>query len=55
MLDPALLRGQLDATAERLAARGYQLDKAAIEMRRAKEEVDARRKELERSAVLRGY
>ncbi len=31
MLDPALLRGQLDATAERLAARGYQLDKAAIE------------------------
>jgi seryl-tRNA synthetase len=31
MLDPALLRGQLDATAERLAARGYTLDKAAIE------------------------
>jgi seryl-tRNA synthetase len=31
MLDPALLRGQLDATAERLAARGYQLDKPAIE------------------------
>ena len=31
MLDPALLRGQLDATAERLAARGYKLDKAAIE------------------------
>src|SRR5690242_12989640 len=31
MLDPAMLRGQLDATAERLAARGYQLDKAAIE------------------------
>ena len=31
MLDPALLRGQLDATAERLAARGYQLDKAALE------------------------
>ena len=31
MLDPALLRGQLDATAERLAARGFVLDKAAIE------------------------
>jgi seryl-tRNA synthetase len=31
MLDPALLRGQLDATAERLAARGYTLDKTAIE------------------------
>jgi seryl-tRNA synthetase len=31
MLDPALLRGQLDATAERLAARGFRLDKAAIE------------------------
>jgi seryl-tRNA synthetase len=31
MLDPALLRGQLDATAERLAARGFKLDKAAIE------------------------
>ncbi|HEX5123409.1 MAG TPA: serine--tRNA ligase [Rhodanobacteraceae bacterium] len=31
MLDPALLRGQLDATAERLVTRGYTLDKAAIE------------------------
>ena len=31
MLDPALLRGQLDATAERLATRGFVLDKAAIE------------------------
>jgi seryl-tRNA synthetase len=31
MLDPALLRGQLDTTAERLAARGFKLDKAAIE------------------------
>jgi len=31
MLDPALLRGQLDATAERLATRGYTLDKAALE------------------------
>jgi seryl-tRNA synthetase len=31
MLDPALLRGQLDATADRLATRGYVLDKAALE------------------------
>ncbi len=31
MLDPALLRGQLDAVAERLATRGFALDKAAIE------------------------
>ena len=31
MLDPALLRGQLDAVAERLIARGFVLDKAAIE------------------------
>jgi seryl-tRNA synthetase len=31
MLDPALLRGQLDATAERLAARGFVLDKSALE------------------------
>jgi seryl-tRNA synthetase len=31
MLDPALLRGQLDSVAERLRARGYDLDKAAIE------------------------
>ncbi len=31
MLDPALLRGQLDAVAERLATRGYTLDTAAID------------------------
>jgi seryl-tRNA synthetase len=31
MLDPALLRGQLDAVAEKLATRGYALDKRAIE------------------------
>ena len=31
MLDPALLRGQLDAVAERLARRGYPLDAATIE------------------------
>ncbi|MBL0163032.1 MAG: serine--tRNA ligase [Xanthomonadales bacterium] len=31
MLDPALLRGQLDVVAERLARRGYTLDAAAIE------------------------
>ena len=31
MLDPALLRGQLDGVAERLQARGYELPKSAIE------------------------
>jgi seryl-tRNA synthetase len=31
MLDPALLRGQLDSVAERLRLRGFELDKAAIE------------------------
>ena len=31
MLDPVLLRTQLDETAERLHARGYELDKVAIE------------------------
>ncbi len=31
MLDPALLRGQLDTVAERLKARGYELPKAQIE------------------------
>src|SRR3569833_1093910 len=37
MLDPKLLRGQLDETAQRLAARGYRLDTAriaALEMER---------------------
>ncbi|MBU6199189.1 MAG: serine--tRNA ligase [Xanthomonadaceae bacterium] len=38
MLDPALLRGQLDAVAERLAARGFALPKAQIEA------LEARRK-----------
>jgi len=31
MLDPALLRGQLDAIADRLAMRGFALDKPALE------------------------
>ena len=31
MLDPALFRGQLDAVADRLAVRGFVLDKARIE------------------------
>ncbi len=31
MLDPALLRGQLDSVAEQLKTRGYHLDKTAIE------------------------
>jgi len=38
MLDPALLRGQLDDVARRLAARGYELPKAQIEA------LEARRK-----------
>ena len=38
MLDPALLRGQLDSVAERLATRGYVLPKAQIEA------LEARRK-----------
>ncbi len=38
MLDPALLRGQLDAVAERLAVRGYDLPKTQIEA------LEARRK-----------
>jgi len=32
MLDPVLLRAHLDVVAERLAARGFSLDKAAIEL-----------------------
>ncbi len=38
MLDPALLRGQLDSVAERLKTRGYALDKSAFEA------LEARRK-----------
>ena len=43
MLDPALLRGQLDTVAERLKARGYELPKAqieALEARRKTAQVD---------------
>ena len=39
MLDPALLRGQLDATAERLAARGFKLDTTALEAIEAERKV----------------
>lgn len=41
MLDPALLRSQLDIVAERLATRGYVLDKAAIEA------IEAQRKSVQ--------
>jgi len=41
MLDPALLRGQLDLVAERLKARGYELPKAQIEA------LEARRKAVQ--------
>ena len=47
MLDPALLRGQLDAVAERLATRGYALDKAAIEA------LESRRKVVQVDALPR--
>ncbi len=36
MLDPALLRGQLDMVADRLAVRGFALDKAGVEALEAK-------------------
>ena len=41
MLDPALLRGHLDTVAERLAARGFALDRSAIES------IEAQRKEVQ--------
>jgi seryl-tRNA synthetase len=41
MLDPALLRGQLDSVAEQLKTRGYALDKNAIE------QLEARRKSVQ--------
>ena len=41
MLDPALLRGQLADTAQRLAARGFTLDTAALET------IEARRKHVQ--------
>ncbi|MEO7935996.1 MAG: serine--tRNA ligase, partial [Dokdonella sp.] len=41
MLDPALLRGQLADTAQRLAARGFTLDTAALET------IEARRKQVQ--------
>jgi len=41
MLDPALLRGQLDSVAEKLLTRGYDFDKGAIE------ELEAQRKSVQ--------
>ncbi|HEX3896703.1 MAG TPA: serine--tRNA ligase [Rudaea sp.] len=41
MLDPALLRGQLDSVAEQLKTRGYLLDKNAIE------QIEGRRKSVQ--------
>ena len=41
MLDPALLRGHLAETAQRLATRGYTLDSAALEA------IEARRKQMQ--------
>ncbi|HET8940371.1 MAG TPA: serine--tRNA ligase [Rudaea sp.] len=48
MLDPALLRGQLDSVAERLQMRGYELDKAALETLEAQRKaVQTRTQELQ--------
>ncbi|WP_404377253.1 serine--tRNA ligase [Vreelandella aquamarina] len=41
MLDPKLLRGDLDATAQQLARRGFELDKAALQA------LESRRRELQ--------
>ncbi|HQX34340.1 MAG TPA: serine--tRNA ligase, partial [Dokdonella sp.] len=41
MLDPVLLRGQLEDVARRLATRGFELDSAAIEA------LEARRKAVQ--------
>ena len=41
MLDPALLRGQLDSVADQLITRGYALDKNAIG------QLEARRKTVQ--------
>ena len=48
MLDPALLRNQTAVLAERLAARGYTLDVAAIESLEAERKaIQARTQELQ--------
>ena len=46
MLDPVLLRGQLEDVARRLATRGFELDSAAIEALEARRKAvaDARAK-----------
>src|SRR3569832_1860453 len=54
MLDPKLIRGQLDETAQRLAARGYRLDTAriaALEMERI--EVQMRTQALQNERNMR--
>jgi len=53
MLDPKLLRNELDATAQKLAARGYKLDTqklAALEVQRKELQVKAQELQSERNA-----
>lgn len=52
MLDPKLLRNELDATAQKLAARGYKLDiqkLAALEVKRKEAQVKAQELQSERN------
>ena len=53
MLDPKLLRNELDATAKKLAARGYQLDTtklAKLETQRKEAQVRAQELQSERNS-----
>lgn len=53
MLDPRLIRSELEATAQRLAARGFMLDKkqlAALEAERKQVQVEAEKLQAERNA-----
>ncbi|GMV30899.1 MAG: serine--tRNA ligase [Rhodanobacteraceae bacterium] len=54
MLDPALLRGQIDLVAERLATRGFVLDKAtfeAIETRRKSVQIETQELQNRRNSL----
>ena len=56
MLDPALLRGQLDSVAERLRARGYDLNTAQIETLEAQRKaVQVETQDLQNQRVLRWF
>src|SRR3569833_3403306 len=58
MLDPKLLRGQLDETAQRLAARGYRLDTAriaALEMERKEVQMRTQALQNERNTRSKAF